>query len=571
MGCDMGNTSAMSQVVFLLGAGASVKAGVPDTFRFVEEFRQSVVNNEDSKTIDKIIETLKAWHGSDIDVELLLETLTKLDTKDQEPLLRFFTGGTFILSGYPEKRPIIEDLKDFIKRKAIIESQEKIRYLEPLLGFVEEHKPLNIFSVNYDTCIEQFCNVHQLNYQDGFDVNWNPQVFERENVDIRLYKLHGSIIWYKSDRAGYIKLPVMTREASIELITGEKAESLMLYPMQKFDYAEPLLELLVRLRNVIQSCKVLIVVGYSFRDAHIKRVLLDVARKNTGLTLILVDPKASYIYLEKLKYYDPSYSQIRSSLDGKVVCLPYKFEEVLPNLKDHYLSNLQSGLSQYFTCMSGERRGTKVDWVGCLKPLVNAEHTEKVQLLLESKIRDSDIGNHWQLKVELLMKMSMNLAANNQQAYAEKYLADLKDLLHSILIDRLDIDVSREHPDKVGITFLFRRRDGSGSSYDDIETLKSFMREQYEYLVSRSKMTTDNIFIQEFKFIENIIKYLESFRSNRITFEEFASLHKPYIKDADSLRANMLGWIKGDVPELRDTFPKQLLALGKQAMQGLLA
>jgi len=567
----MDNTSASSQVVFLLGAGASVKAGVPDTFRFVEEFRQSIINNEDRKTIDRIIETLRTWHESDIDVELLLETLTKLDTKEQEPLLRFFTGGKFILSGYPEKRPIIEDLKDFIKRKAIIESQEKIRYLDPLLGFVEEHKPLNIFSVNYDTCIEQFCNVHKLNYQDGFDVNWNPQVFEREDVDIRLYKLHGSIIWYRSDRAGYIKLPVMTQEASIQLITGEKAESLMLYPMQKFDYAEPLLELLIRLRNVIQSCKVLIVVGYSFRDYHLKRILLDVARKNTGLTLMLVDPKASHIYQEKLKYYDPSYSQIPSSLDGRVVCLPYKFEEVLPFLKDHYLSYLQSGLSTSFACTSGERRGTKVNWVDCLKPLVNAEHTEKVQALLRNKIHDSDIGNQWQLNLELLLKMSLNLAANGKRADARKYLKDLKEILRGILFDRIDIEVSRASPDITHVAFLFNmRRNGSGSSYVTAETLKSFMRDQYEYLVSRSKMTIDETFMQEFIFIEGIIKYLESFRSDRITFEEFTSLRKSYIEDLDSLRANMLGWVKGDVPELRDAFPKQLLAIEKQVIAGLL-
>ena len=264
----MSNTNSSSEVIFLLGAGASVKAGVPDTFRFVKEFQQNITNAEEKQAVNKIIETLTKWQNSAIDVELLLETLTKLDTKEQEPLLKFFKGGEFILSGYGEKRPIVEDLKDFIKSKAIIKSQEKIQYFEPLLGFIEGHKPLDIISVNYDTCIEQFCNAYNLNYQDGFDVNWNPQVFDRENTDIRLYKLHGSVIWYRSDSGGYIKLPVMTTQASIRLITGEKAESLMLYPMQKFDYAEPLLELLIRFKNVIQGCQFIIVVGYSFKGIH---------------------------------------------------------------------------------------------------------------------------------------------------------------------------------------------------------------------------------------------------------------------------------------------------------------
>jgi hypothetical protein len=286
---------------------------------------------------------------------------------------------------------------------------------------------------------------------------------------------------------------------------------------------------------------------------------------------MLVDPKASHIYREKLKYYDPSYSQIPSSLDGRVVCLPYKFEEVLPFLKDHYLSYLQSGLSISFACTSGERRGTKVNWVDCLKPLVNAEHTEKVQALLRNKIHDSDIGNQWQLNIELLLKMSLNLAANGKRADARKYLKDLKEILRGILFDRIYIEVSRASPDITHVAFLFNmRRNGSGSSYVTAETLKSFMRDQYEYLVSRSKMTMDETFMQEFIFIEGIIKYLESFRSDRITFEEFTSLRKSYIEDLDSLRANMIGWVKGDVPELRDAFPKQLLAIEKQVIAGLL-
>ena len=76
-----------SQVMFFLGAGASVAADVPDTFSFVKEFRDSIGDAAKKETIEKIIQTLKKWKGSEIDIELLLETLTKLETKEQEPLL----------------------------------------------------------------------------------------------------------------------------------------------------------------------------------------------------------------------------------------------------------------------------------------------------------------------------------------------------------------------------------------------------------------------------------------------------------------------------------------------------
>lgn len=549
----MSNKIPASEVVFLLGAGTSVKAGVPDTFRFVKEFQQSMVNREDRKTVDKIIEILREWQNSDIDVELLLDTLTKLDAKEQEPILKFFEGGRFILSKYSEKRPIIEDLKDFIKRKAIIESQERIRYIEPLLGFVEQYKPLDIFSVNYDTCIEQFCNVYKLNYQDGFDVNWNPRVFEQENVDIRLYKLHGSIIWYRSDRSGYIKLPVMTEEAGIKLITGERAESLMLYPMQKFDYAEPLLELLIRFKNVMQNCKVLIVVGYSFRDAHIQRILLDAARQNRELTLIVVDPKASHTYQDKLKYFD-TYSQIPSSLDGRVVCLPYKFEDILPYLKDQYLSQLRVGLSVVSNCTSGERIGNKVNWIDGLRPLASAEYTEKLQSLLEEKIDKTEFEKQWQLKIETLLKLSLNLVANGQEREAEKYLRELQETLHIILFDRFDIELARVQPSSARITFMFNReRTTSGGSYITIEIVRSFMRDQYQYLLSRSKMMGNATLTKKLGIIQRVLNYLEPLGHDGLDFDEFAETREKYKEELDSLRLRIKLWVGAESKEIRES------------------
>ena len=272
-----------SQVVFFLGAGASVAAKVPDTHSFVKEFIESIGEPDKKKTIKKVVSTLEKWKGTDIDVELLLETLTKLEKKEQEALLQFYEGGNFILERYSAKKPLINDLKDFIKSKAIV-SEDKIQYLQPFLAFIEDG-PLDIISVNYDTCIEQFSNVHKLAYQDGFDVHWNPKTFASEHTDIRLYKLHGSVVWYQSDRGGYIKLPIMAGKSRIQLIYGDKAEDLMLYPMQKWDYAEPLLELLVHIKHLLESetCKFLIVVGYSFRDEHITKILWGAARKNKDL------------------------------------------------------------------------------------------------------------------------------------------------------------------------------------------------------------------------------------------------------------------------------------------------
>ena len=565
----MSSTKRSSEVVLFLGAGASIKAGVPDTYSFVDKFRQSVTNNDKKVVVDKIITLLEEWKGSKIDVELLLETLTKLDSKEQEPLLKFFEGGRFILSGYSEKSPIIEDLKDFIKSRAIV-MPEKIKYLEPLLGFVEESRPLDIISVNYDTCIEQFCNIYKLDYQDGFDVHWNPKTFEEENADIRLYKLHGSVMWYRSDRGGYMKLPVMAERSGVQLITGERAENLMLYPMQKWEYAEPLLELLVEIKHRLESenCRFLIVVGYSFRDEHITRILWDVARKNRNLHFMIVDPKAYQIYLEKLRYYD-SKTGIPSSLYGRVVCLPYRFEEVFPYLKDHYLKNLREGLTCEATQRRSKLKGEKANWIACLRVLINAEHTDKVEEILK-KVEPSELDRDWQISLELPLKMFLNLIANDQRESAGKYLESLNRKLSLMFIKRLNIEVMRDPP-IIEINLNYIRTD-SGASCVGAAMIRNVIEDLYQYIETRSRMITQEERIsrlrQRFKGIRN---YLEPFGERGIEFERYIQLREEKIEDVESLKQKFQEYKKEYSDELHYELSNPIRKIEKQILEDLLS
>ena len=525
-----------SQVMFFLGAGASVAADVPDTFSFVKEFRDSIGDTAKKETIEKTIQTLESWKRLEIDIELLLETLTKLETKEQEPLLKFFEGGKFILSGYSPKKPLIEDLKDFIKSKAIV-SEEKIKYLQPILGFVEEFRPLDVISVNYDTCVEQFCNVHKLIHQDGFDVNWNPKTFATEHTDVRLYKLHGSVMWYQSDRGGYIKLPVMTRKSKIELITGEKAENLMLYPMQKWDYAEPLLELLVEIKHRLESetCKFLIVVGYSFRDDHIRRILWDAARKNRELHCILIDPKAYQIYSSKLKYYDVQH-KTPSSLDGRVVCLPYKFEKVFPYLKNHYLKNLRDGLNTETAQHQAEIiRGEKANWISCIPYFVNAEHCEKVECLIE-QVNNLELEGNWQMSLELSLKMFVNLSANNREEVASLYFKKFSDFLRMILVERIEVNVLRGSK-FAEIYFNYIRHD-SGASYIKADQFKEFIEKLSEFCEKRIEWVREAS--DELRWVTETLKslntYLEPFEEETMGCEAYINTRTKQIADVEGFR-----------------------------------
>lgn len=505
-----------SQVVFLLGAGASIKAGVPDTFKFVEQFRSYVININDKKTIEKIVDVLETWKSNQIDIELLLETLMKLADKDKEPLLRFFIKGEFILDGYPEKQPLIEQLKDYIKEKATVTNSEKVDYLQPLRGFIEDFGQLDMVSVNYDTCIEHFCSINRLAYTDGFTDRWYPEVFENTKNDVRLYKLHGSVLWYKGD--DYIKSPIMTSGSEVHLFTGESAKSLMLYPVQKLDYSGPILELLMRVKSLLQDkeCKFLVVVGYSFRDEQIRALLIDVARKNKDLTLVLIDPKALIIYQNMLRYLDEN-STIPSPLKGRVVCLPYKFEEVLPFLKNQYILHLSMSLNTINNLSKEEIRGNQVNWLACLENLAEAEYLEKLQYILDNKVEQDKIEADRKLYIQIMVRFIANNMAGENIEESTKWVAKLRNYL------------MKQCQTGASVNILSGTLPGSLQVYISNKVEKGILDEQKRYIDLISNMTLRNIAFEDLGFIKKVIAYLDN--NKRMSFEDYLESRRPYITD----------------------------------------
>jgi hypothetical protein len=436
-----------SEVVFFLGAGASVHADVPDTLGMVQKFEEHIRQwPRKSKTIETITEILRQRKPphEPVDVELLLETLERLEKKEQDEILWFYELGKFALEGYSDKRPLTDELKDFIKAKAVVEAS-KIRYLEPLLEFIEE-KPLDIFSVNYDTCIEQFCDTYRKDLQDGFDLYWNPETFGRK-TDVRLYKLHGSVTWYRSDKGRYLKIPILSESSTIELVSREKAESLVLYPFRKWTYAEPMLELLVELKRKLDVASYVFVVGYSFRDEHIRRLFWDAANRNRNLVLLLIGPHAHETYNSKLRYYDQETasgaSPIPSSLEGRVVVLPYKFEDILPRLKNKILFDLRNGQNAERDVRAAEIKGQPTSWSAAIWYFAECEYTSKVMQLLAKT--DSQ-GLEWSRNVEISIKMLISAICQGDDNLAHLWAQKLIDATPWLLEQCVFIQVSIRPP-----------------------------------------------------------------------------------------------------------------------------
>jgi hypothetical protein len=155
----------------------------------------------------------------------------------------------------------------------------------------------------------------------------------------------------------------------------------MLYPAQKFEYVEPLFELLMQMKARLDTCKTLFVVGYSFRDDHVRRIFWDIARKNKEFQIVLIGPNAWATYQDRLKTYEDG--KTLSSLAGKVICLPFLFEYIFPALRLEIFRNIEISRVRINEQLEAEIAGYGTKWHECLVTTATPGDIEKLKLILD--------------------------------------------------------------------------------------------------------------------------------------------------------------------------------------------
>jgi len=385
-------------VIFFFGAGASVDAGVPDTYKFVEDFKLFIKEKPRFHScLMSILQIQEAFNEKtlekkDVDVEQLLDTLTHLINKDEDIILDFYENPVLkdsMTKDTPSLSKLKELLEDFIREKVVIKEEKNLEYLKELLSF---ESPLEIYSVNYDTCIEQLSHMNHLRYTDGFDTYWNRENFSKDFV--KHYKMHGSVIWYENKKTKEIvKIPVRAfrrgKPVKLSLIYGEDVRPLFIYPAQKMEYVEPLteLQLMFKERLANENTKIVIVVGYSFRDDYIIHMLWDASRTNKDLHIVFISPTAQEHFESKLRFIDKEKKDL-SRLCDRIVCLPYPFSTVIGRLiKKGLLRNIGNVVRIERDLIKEEKMGNKPDWENLLRICIDCEFSTKTKHILGEKIR----------------------------------------------------------------------------------------------------------------------------------------------------------------------------------------
>lgn len=365
--------------IFFLGAGASAHAGIPTVKPMTEKFLKHLKETAPAdclRVLNDLLSRLSKSHP-DPDIEAILQTLHRLTDHKNDPLSAFLKEDHGL-----DLRCLAEiknRLEAFIRNEVI--RPTSIDYLRPLLDSAWG-SPIDIFSVNYDPCVELVCRDLQRRLIDGFTPEWNPR--DLVSVDasaVYLYKLHGSVLWYKSKSGWFIKIPIgpnsSPEKSEITLYDGETASPILLYPMYKQPMESPLLDFTYILKQRLESTKFLIVIGYSFRDDYICALFRDAFKAKPDLHMINIGPEAR-THFRELVAREPSF---QSAFFHRVTCLPFPVERILKDFTANF-QNLTAQIKKWQDYRALRMTGRDAYCLDIVEPLSKLGETVLSQYLI---------------------------------------------------------------------------------------------------------------------------------------------------------------------------------------------
>lgn len=327
------------EIVILVGAGCSAQASIPTTKEMIDKLETLLKCREWEeyskfynfiKSASQYADGIKGKFEENIDIERLINVISELEKKENSVLYPFIGSWNprlLEIAGYDFeiivkfKQKILQELKKWVSLKDYKSADYYHRFFE----FQSEYNySLRVFSLNYDLCLEEN-KPEGRELERGFDTNtrtWEWKRFERSDdyqPVIYLYKLHGSIDWERDIEKGGVLKEVDSIPDVPDLIFGTD------YKMQ---YIDPYLFSLYELRKYSLLSKVILSIGYSFRDEHINGILEQALQNRADRRIIAVTPNADKI------------SAKLPRMSGQLIPVAKKAKEFLDELSIGYIVEL---------------------------------------------------------------------------------------------------------------------------------------------------------------------------------------------------------------------------------------
>jgi hypothetical protein len=310
-------SSHFENLILLTGAGSSIGIGTNGKIgKTRKELWESIETTIGQKELQEFASLIKYQYPNKGEIGDVEEMLSKANN-----------AAKFVEETKESKLSISKTIKN-IQQQIVLECGLTLPDHSPheiLLSRITARKVkfprVKIFTLNYDTLFEQAAQRGAYTVIDGFSFSlprrfngkyYDLDIVVRENSRIQneenyvphvfhLYKPHGSLDWEKLDG---------------EVIKNDKAKDpLIIYPKDsKYEssYEQPFFEMMSRFQeNLRQNNVLLIVVGFSFYDKHIKTMILEAVKVNPSFRLLIVTPEiADNDYLNDFRIIARSYNNV---------------------------------------------------------------------------------------------------------------------------------------------------------------------------------------------------------------------------------------------------------------------
>ena len=315
--------------VVILGSGPSCAAGIPG----MEELAKHLLEKLEHNTSDDWRKISDELHKN-IDLETALIS-TRPDSNLSKEIIK--TVGAYIFNKDKEVRDRYFNLQKSIPVERLINNFKS--------------EILTIITPNYDCLVEYCCDKLKIHCNTGFVgyfrktldfekagreveyidrsviVKGKRRRIEKRTPHIRLFKVHGSIDWYKFDN---------NTVSDISLIENGKCEDkrLIILPgdSKYFEaYHEPYRELIQKSDNSLQSGRFFLMIGYGFNDEHIHPILIKRLKEDEKYGIIIT--KRLSEKAKKLLSYCPNLLGVSQKNGSTVIRNKKEDEYEIPDLE----------------------------------------------------------------------------------------------------------------------------------------------------------------------------------------------------------------------------------------------
>jgi hypothetical protein len=166
---------------------------------------------------------------------------------------------------------------------------------------------INIITTNYDRLAEYACEKEGFHHYTGFTHGFFRQIVRpndiKVNRKINIWKVHGSIDWFKSPLDDIVGLP------HLKSVPPQYEPQIVTPGTQKYQrtHLEPYRSIINNADQAITAATSYLCVGYGFNDEHIQpKLMMKCARQDAPLTVVtyaLSDAARRYIIDGRIRNY----------------------------------------------------------------------------------------------------------------------------------------------------------------------------------------------------------------------------------------------------------------------------